>query len=147
MRLPKETAMSPRAMTILDLMEGSLLVSRILRRSKRCPSQYCPDTHISFVSASVAAKRSDGDFGESARGSMLPRWRLTRYRRGVAQIPATNGPYTLSRLFSPYSSSRSRILAIRSPISSSAFPATASKSFEAAVASLSLSAAFSTHQI
>jgi hypothetical protein len=61
MIFPNETAISPRAMTMLDLMEGSLLVSRILRRSNKCPSQYCPETHMSFVKASVAASRSEGD--------------------------------------------------------------------------------------
>jgi len=62
MMFPNETAISPRAITMLDLMEGSLLVSRILRRSNKWPSQYWPETHMSFVNASVAANRSEGDW-------------------------------------------------------------------------------------
>jgi hypothetical protein len=61
MMFPNETAISPRAMTMLDLMEGSLLLSRILRRSNKCPSQYDPETHMNFVKANVAARRKEGD--------------------------------------------------------------------------------------
>ena len=56
--LLKETATSPRAMTILLLMSGSLDVSRILNSRRWCWSQNCELTHRSLLNESVAAARN-----------------------------------------------------------------------------------------
>lgn len=91
--LLNDTAMSPRAMTMLLRMAGSVAVSEILKSSGSCDSQNCELTHMSFDSARTLALRKTESL----------------YLAGLAQMSEMRGPYTDKREPSPKRSSDSRM--------------------------------------